>query len=301
MNNIETNPEFASEIVLSIPYCYYLHQRGELGQVVVCKGMKPFYYFADNVVEGFDYRSLDNEVALKDIPNKWLHNSEAGGRRAGVIDYSQWECPPYEEYYKNNLFDDLKPYVIVNNIYNIEPTGEYVRYFNHRNLRDFFILLGKKKYNVVYKRPNNTEFILDPNELHTIHINNELTAKVGDLGIINDWDFCNYFENAFDMNKLWKESGLDYSTFNLNTFSEAEGFISIHGGGVQLCAYFEKPLIIYTNTGKGLREGYVENKNSYLNRLSNHNVHHIKDDVKEWEKNGGRNYEDIAEKIFEVF
>lgn len=296
--DLRINPEFASEMVLSIPYAYYLHKIGKLGKLSVCRGMKPFYYFSDNVVEEMWGRTLINDEGLDGIPNKWLHNC---GGVDGVINYDEWEKPPYKTQYKNNLFNDIKPYVVVNNIFNVEPTEKYVRYFDHRNLRDFFVLLGRKGYNVIYKRPNNTEFILDANEVHTLKNNNQLTAKVNDLGIISDWDFCNYFENVFDMNRLWKESGLDYSTFNLNTFSEAEGFISIHGGGVQLCAYFEKPLIIYTNTGRGLREGYVENKNSYLNKLSNYNVHHVKDDVKTWEKNGGRNYKDIARKILEVF
>ena len=301
MNNIETNPEFASEIVLSIPYCYYLHQRGELGEVVVCNGMTPFYYFADKVVEEFEYRSFDNEVALKDIPNKWLHNSEAGGGRNGVIDYSQWICPPYREHFKNNLFDDLKPYVIVNNIFNLEPNGEVARFFDLQNLYDMFTYLGEVGYNVIYKRPNNKEFVIDQNEYHTLNSEVQLTGEIEGVGIVDDWELCDYFENVTNLNKLWKETKLDYSTLNLNVFAEAEGFISIHGAGVQLCACFGKPVIIYTNIGKGLRPGYVENEDSYLKMLSRAEIYHIKDDMKYWDENGGRNYIEIMEKIKQVF
>ena len=62
--DLEIYPEFASEMVLSIPYAYYLHNRGELGKVSICRGMKPFYYFAEDVVEVFSNRSLDNGDAL---------------------------------------------------------------------------------------------------------------------------------------------------------------------------------------------------------------------------------------------
>ena len=45
--NVETNPEFASEIVLSVPYVYWLYKNDMLGKLKVCNGMKPFYYFCD--------------------------------------------------------------------------------------------------------------------------------------------------------------------------------------------------------------------------------------------------------------
>ena len=296
--NIETNPEFASEIVLSIPYCYYLHQRGQLGKVTICNGMKPFYYFADDVVEGYSQRSLDNRLALKDIPNKWLHHSDGID---GVINYDEWEVPPYGEQFKNDIFDEFKPYVVVNNIFNLEPSGKYVRYFDFRNLYDFFNILGEKGYNVIYKRPSNNEFILDDNEILTNMANNELMSEVDNIGKITDWEFCTHFENAFDMNSLWKQSKIDYSTFNLNLFSETEGFISVHGGGVQLCAAFKKPVVIYTNVGRGLRDGYVEHKNSYLNMLSNNQVYHVKDDIKNWKHSNDRDYNTINDKISEIF
>ena len=46
---IDVHPEFGYEIVCSIPYAYYLQQKGELEKVVTCKGMQPFYYFCNNV------------------------------------------------------------------------------------------------------------------------------------------------------------------------------------------------------------------------------------------------------------
>ena len=52
---IDVKPEFGYEIACSIPYAYWLHKRGELENVITCKGMKPFYYFCDDVREEFKY------------------------------------------------------------------------------------------------------------------------------------------------------------------------------------------------------------------------------------------------------
>ena len=298
IKNVETNPEFASEIVLSIPYCYYLHQRGELGQVVVCKGMKPFYYFADNVVEGFNYRSLNNEIALKDISNKWLHNSEAGGRRAGVIDYSEWECPPYREYFKNTLFDDLKPYIVVNNIYN-EPwlTNGCL---DIQNLYDIFTYLTDAGYTVIYKRPTNKEFALDQNEVQSLNLNSKLCADVEGMGVIDDYELCDYFEKVININDLQKE--MDYSTLNLKLFAETDGFVTINGAGSQFQACFGKPLVIYVTRSKELLPGYLEYDDCYFKMLSGASIYPIYDDYNNWNGNpSNRKYDELIKTIKKVF
>ena len=59
---IDLHPEFGLELVLGIPYAYWLHERGELEGIRTVKGMKPFYYFCDNVEEVYDYRTIDNDL-----------------------------------------------------------------------------------------------------------------------------------------------------------------------------------------------------------------------------------------------
>lgn len=302
---IEVNPEFASEIVLCVPYAYYLHKNNLLESVVTSKGMKPFYYFCDNVIESFDERSLDNEVALKDVPNKWIHSSDAGGRRNGVLDYSEWIVPPYREYYKNNLFDDLKPYVVINNIYNIEP-GPYgfrpYRYFDMKSLYEMFVYFTKIGYNVIYKRPLNNEFVLDDNEYSTLENKVQLAVNVENVGTINDFDLCKHFNNkVFNLNNLQTKYNLDYNTLQLKLFSEAEGFVTVNGGGGILCAYFDKPVIKYVNKGKELRPMYLEYPDSYINKLSKAKVYPVFDNFEEWEKNGGRNYNKLLDTIQSIF
>ena len=55
---IKSNPEFGIELALVVPYAYWLHTQGKLDKVITSKGMKPFYYFCDDVEESFNYRTI---------------------------------------------------------------------------------------------------------------------------------------------------------------------------------------------------------------------------------------------------
>ena len=57
---VDCNPEFGIELALALPYAYWLHEQGKLEKVITSKGMKPFYYFCENVEERYEHRSLDN-------------------------------------------------------------------------------------------------------------------------------------------------------------------------------------------------------------------------------------------------
>ena len=73
---IDVKPEFGYEIACSIPYAYWLHKRGELEKVITCKGMKPFYYFCDNVEEKYEQRSVNNSTnGVQNLPNCWIHHN----------------------------------------------------------------------------------------------------------------------------------------------------------------------------------------------------------------------------------
>ena len=73
---LKVNPEFASELVCVIPYAHWLHNEGKLEKVITSKGMKPFYYFCDDVEERFEIRTFDiNTNGLKDVPNVWIHDN----------------------------------------------------------------------------------------------------------------------------------------------------------------------------------------------------------------------------------
>ena len=160
MTTVDIHPEFGIELALGLPYVYWLHENNQLEKVVTSKGMKPFYYFCDDVVEDYMHRSLDNvDSGLNKIPNSWIHmNTLAVYDKSyeeltederiqvhGVLDYSQWTPPPYSEYYKTSEFDHLKPYVVINN--NLEKCFSKIK-----SLIDTEKKNGSKDYDSEYIR-----------------------------------------------------------------------------------------------------------------------------------------------------
>ena len=311
---LRANPEFASELVCIIPYAHWLHKEGKLEKIITSTGMESFYYFCDDVEEQYKFRTLDNlNSGLNEVPNNWVHHNaeavtgkdyselteEEQNNMNGVLDYRKWSPPPYKDYYQTDEFNHLKPYIVVNNNYNIEygkPISESLRFFDIKTLYDIFNYLTNSGYIVIYKRPNNTEFALDNNEIETLNRNISLTAKVEGQGVITDYELCEYYNDVINMNKMKEEySQYTYNDFQLKLFSSADGFVTTNGGGGILCSYFKKPVVMYVPHGKELRKNYITNRNSYLNKLSGDNIHSVLDpgDVNDYSK--------VIKKVKEVF
>jgi hypothetical protein len=309
MKTIKTNCEFASELVCVIPYAYWLHKNNQLEKVITSKGMKPFYYFCNDVEERFEHRTFDiNTNGLNDVPNNWIHHNahfvfkkdyselteDEQSKSNGVLDYSQWTPPPYIDYYKNNKFDNFKPYIVINNNYNVEYGNDITesrRYFNLQTLSEIFYYLQETGYNVIYKRPNNTEFTLDQNEMVTLQSGYQF-SEITDQGVISDYDLCDYYDNVYNINEMEYDN---YNEFQLECFANAEGFITTNGGGGILTCYFDKKVLFYVPHGKELRKGYLTNDNSYVNKLSKNNVQVVHD----YEKTN--NYTELINKVKEMF
>ena len=313
MKTIKVNCEFASELVCVIPYIYWLQQNNQLERVITSRGMTPFYYFCDDVEERFDYRTFDtNSNGLKDVPNEWIHHNanavfgenydklteDQWVEANGVLDYTQWTPPPYKDHFQSDKFDSLKPYVVVNNNYNIEFGNlitESLRYFNIETLNEIFNHLTEKGYNVIYKRPDNTEFAPDQNEIATLQGGYEF-IETTDQGVISDYDLCDYYDDVHNVNDfeyIFETHG--YNQFQLECFSGADGFITTNGGGGILCSYFQKPVLFYVPHGKELRPGYLTKENSYIKKLSNADIHVVLD---EGEVN---DYSELINKMKDVF
>ncbi len=247
---------------------------------------------------------------LGDVPNDWIHHNakvvldknyseltESEQVLAnGVLDYSQWTSPPYKDYYQTDEFNHLKPYIVVNNNYNIEFGNlitESRRYFNIETLNEIFNYLTEKGYNVIYKRPDNTEFAPDQNEIATLHGGYEF-IEITDRGIISDYQLCSYYENVHNIQCDDMEYE-NYNEFQLKLFSSAEGFITTNGGGGILCAYFGKPVLFYVPHGKELRPGYLTKENSYVKKLSNADIYVVLDE------GDVNDYSELINKMKDVF
>ena len=113
MTTLDIHPEFGIELALGLPYAYWLHENNQLEKVVVSKGMKPFYYFCDNVEEKYNFRTIDNsEAGLDSLPNPWIYGNKSNAqiykdewplweefmceeKGCGILDYRQWKMPNY--------------------------------------------------------------------------------------------------------------------------------------------------------------------------------------------------------------
>jgi len=261
---VNTNPEFGIELTLVVPYAYWLHKQGKLEKVITSKGMKPFYYFCDNVEEKYDYRTIDNAAAgMNSIPNNWIYGFKENAelykdewpeweefldvdKGCGILKYDQWELPDYNTHFKNDTFKFNKPFIVISNRYNWEHGQPPVGYFSIECLYNIFNMLTKKGYIVIYKRPKNTEFPLDQNEANTIINKETLIADVDGIGLITDYELVKYYDDVYLLDDIvTKHSDLTYNEVQINLFTNAAGHISMGGGSTLLPCLFRKPTIAY--------------------------------------------------------
>ena len=308
---LDLNPEFGYELVCAAPYAYWLQSQGKLDKIITCKGMKPFYYFCDDVEERYDIRSIDNQTnGVQNLPNNWIHHNAVALfdkdyslltedekiQANGVLDYSQWVPPPYADHYKDMKIDLPTKFVVISNRYNKEHGQEPVGYFDIECLYNMFEYFRSAGYDVIYKRPVNKEFATDENEWTNKHI----TANVEGVGMMNDFELTAHFDNVHLIDNIIEKLDMDYNTSQLKIFARSSGFIAMGGGSSSFSSYFKQPVVIYVNTSKDVRPGYFD-KNSYFRKLSNAPIYPIVDKKEDILARGYKNYKLVHETIKKVF
>ena len=260
---VKANPEFGIELALVVPYAYHLHTQGKLDTVITSKGMKPFYYFCDDVREEFEERTIDNGAAgLNELPNNWIHGINPEVEPA-VLNYDEWTPPPYKEHYG---LDTGKKSVFISNKFNLEHGEEPYGFFDIQCLYDMFSYLTSCGYEVIYKRPINKEFPMDQNEINSVRQGLDIRADVEGVGNISDRDLPSYFDRVHLFDDLVDE--FDYNTTQMMLMANTDYFISPCGGNTVLSCLWDRPVITYVTQGKELRPNYF-GENSYFQRLSN--------------------------------
>tara|TARA_R100001594_G_scaffold12728_1_gene28047 strand:+ start:365 stop:1273 length:909 start_codon:yes stop_codon:yes gene_type:complete len=300
---IDINPEFGCELVLVVPYVHHLHKNGKDVKVRTSKGMKPFYYFLDDeqIEEHHNFRTLDNSC-LNVCPNNWIHhNPHIENPQQGVLDYKEWSPPPYRKHYSNENFKLDKPFVVISNRFNFEHGEPPLGFFDIPCLYEMFNYLTEKGYSVIYKRPNNTEFPLDHNEMLVSQSGMELNSKVEGIGIINDFQLTEYYDDVYLLDDLMKKyPDNSYNELQLKLFSNSEGFISMAGGSGIFCSYFEVPNITYITTSGETRDNYF-NDRCYYRKLSDADIYPVLDKEEDIKKRGKRDYSLLFKYMKEIF
>ena len=274
---VKANPEFGIELALVVPYAYHLHTQGKLDTVITSKGMKPFYYFCDDVREEFNQRTIDNSLAgLDELPNNWIHGVNPLEEPA-VLNYDEWTPPPYKEHY--GLDADIINYdtgweksVFISNKYNLEHGQQPFGFFDIQCLYDMFTYITSCGYEVIYKRATNkeSEFAIDENEINSIHKGyTDIVADVEGVGVISDRDLPKYMEGVTLFDDLIQDE--DYNTTQMKVMANCDYFISVCGGNSILSSYFGGTMISYVHKGKELRPNYF-GEESYFRKLSGANI-----------------------------
>lgn len=308
---IDVRPEFGYDLACAAPYAYWLHERGELEKVITCKGMQPFYYFCENVEERYTHRSVNNQDnGIQNLPNQWIHHNAMSvfGKDLsemtppeqyeanGVLDYRQWTPPPYKDMYHDETINLPKRYIVISNRYNLEHGESPVGYFDIESLYNMFDHFSSIGYDVIYKRPTNTEFATDQNEW----LSKNISANVEGHGLMTDFDLVKHFDNVHLLDDIISDIGVDYNTAQLKIFARSSGFVSMGGGSSIFCSYFKVPVIIYVNTSGDIRPGYFEGE-SYFRKLSNAPIYPIIDKKDDILARGYRDYSKVYDTIKKVF
>lgn len=261
--SVVCNAEFSAELVLAVPYAYWLHTNGMLDKTVSVKDTKTLYYFSDKHEERFPYRTVDNQEGLGDIPNTWIHHNPAvSNGKPGILDFSQWKMPPFKQHYKNKTFVYEKPLFIVSNKYAIEWGHEPVNYLDIETLYHIFDYL-KDEYTVVYKRPSLGDYVPDQNEMNPV---GDIQAEVNGE-VITDYDLARSMGVIVYQDLLKEHPEMTFNELQFKLFANCDYYISVQGGNSHICALFGKLNINYIVEGKELRDGYFD-KDTWYYRMN---------------------------------
>lgn len=237
---LDTNTEFGYELVLVIPYAYWLHQRGRLGQTVSAKHTRELYYFSPRHSEKYEKRVYSTPK----VPNKELHVRD--------LLYEMWSPPPYKQIFKNDVFVFNKPLLIVHNKFNREWGGAPVNYIDTATLDGIFTACTPR-FQVVYIRPEATAIVGD---------NSEVLTLAGEAEVLSRHSAV---LNANTLFQTHRTLCRNFNHFQLMLHACCDVFVSVQGGSSILASYFGGTNIIYARRGGELGCGSYE---GFYRRLS---------------------------------
>ena len=274
-NQLIVMNEFGCEVVLYIPYYFYLftHHLWFGNKVRVCKGMRPYYYFLpDECVEevsSISRRFIPYENRPLPFSNKCEHQHR--------FDIKAWSPPPYKTQFHNSNFDHwitTKPFLVIQNKYNREWGKKNHPPANTIPLPTLISLFQNlsTKYHIVYVRPtprrlhSNLSYSWDHNtdvpwneDFDWIEKHNDIQKERKDDGYI------------FSLEEILKWPCYQHKGYNevkLELFSICNNYISVQGGGSFLIAYFAEKLLMLHKEGPELGSGVYTPNSWFHNQLN---------------------------------
>jgi hypothetical protein len=236
---LDVRCEFGYELLLILPYAYYLHKHDKLESTTSTMYTKELYYFSKDHTEKYttrDYKIYDN------IPNKNLHTKN--------FDYSMYLPPPYKEVFKNDEFFYDKPLLIIQNKYNKEWNQSPINFIDLKTLDTIFSIC-KDKYTIIYNRPQAKNIIGDNSDVYDLN-ESDIIRKHG----------------VIEANVLYEKyrEKYNFNHFQLLLHANCDHFISVQGGTSVICSYFGGTNIIFAKRGGEVTNGLYK---TLFTKLSN--------------------------------
>lgn len=288
--------EFSIEMVLVVPYAYWLFKHGLLENTISAKDTQALYFFSENHEERYDARAISMEKSgiTGNIPNSWIHHNskailgkeyseltlEEQIKVNGKLDFTQWEFPPFKEYYKNDLFVFEKPLLIISNKYAAEWRQNPINYLDISILQELFRMLHGR-YTIIYRRALNGDHPIDENEQE---FNGDIRANIPEIGDLTDHEYCKLVGITTFQDIMKEYPTLTYNQVQFLLYANCDNYISVQGGNGTICSAFGKKNINYIKEGKESRPGYMDEDSFY------HKMNGCKNILV-------RNYQELIEKV----
>ena len=245
---LEVINEFSNELLLYIPYYYYLYSNNLLfdNKIITYNGMKPLYYFIDS------NNLIEKKRRRRNIPplNRALLVNKDGNVKN--LDKKYWIPPPYKSIYKNNLIKFNKPILVLHNKYNIEWNKTYINFIDVETLQHIFNEL-KDKFQIIYIRPSNKI----KHETYSYDLNESfISDELKDYELIDN----EFSDTVIKFDDLIKQYNYIYNELLFMLYSNCENFISNQGGGSLVMSFFFTKMLIFHKSGGGeLKSGAYNN------------------------------------------
>lgn len=250
--DISFNGEFAPELQFALPFAYWHHKNGTLKSTQSSKFTRELYFFSPQHHEDFTQRSNEGNYNFE-VP-RILYSQD--------YNIHKWLPPPLKEQYRNDHYVYGKPILIIANRYNMEWDGPPISYYDIPTLK-FIIDNLKDKFTIIYNRPRPENITTDNSDTYDLNEFEWLEKEYPEVILMED---------------LWKENRGRANNFNhlqLMVYSNAEHFISVHGGTATLASYFGGTNLIISKQGP---EHHFNCYQKLYPKFSGAKVYHAKTD-----------------------
>ncbi len=223
---ISFSGEFGAELMFALPFAYWHHLNGTLKNTTSSLFTKEFYFFSPDHTEKFTTRSDEGNYNF-DLP-RILYSQD--------YDMKKWVRVPLKERYKNDFFVFDKPILIIANRYNTEWDGPPVSFFSLEILDEMITTL-KDKFTIIYNRPKPQHLVPDHSLTYDLKDYEWIAEHHSEIHILSEM----YRDNPHNTHH--------FNHFQMMAYSNADHFISIHGGTATFASYFGGTNLIFSKQG----------------------------------------------------